>query len=266
MNVRHWIFLLFGVLASSPSYAIVNLKNLHLSAPEVGFSGTLSFGLNGSSGNSRQMRIKSGVLAQWYQPGYLNYITANYAYGKTFDVNDGRGNKIDVVDVDKAFAHLRHIHDINHAVAWEVFAQTESDAFTRLTYRGLAGGGARFSLLARDVKQAAFLGAGVLYSQEEIKDQKNATDSGLYKKVKGNLYFIFKKAIAENVVIQSTTYAQPVVSDLGDVRVLEDANLTLKVADSLALSLNVVANYNNRPPQQVKRADVIYSTAIEYEF
>ena len=66
--------------------------------------------------------------------------------------------------------------------------------------------------------------------------------------------------------VLSTTYYQPAVDDFNDFRVLEEATLSVKMTDNLALNLSLNLSHDSKPPQAVKKTDTTYSTGIEYSF
>lgn len=240
-----------------PVHAIVNTEELRAQEPVTGFSGNVAAAASGQTGNTDKSAIGIGSRLTWYDKPITNFIVFNYDYGKT----DG------VRDTNKGFLHARHVHGITERLAWEAFAQAQKDEFTRLTYRGLLGGGARIvAYQAPDNRLRLITGIGAFYSREKLSEEAGTTDAGIDKLVRGNFYFVVQYRLNDTVSLGSTTYYQPATSDFGDFRALEQAALRVVLTHTLDLKISLDIAYDSRPPQLVDKTDVTYSTGIEYRF
>ncbi len=260
MTYRAWRFgapvlLLFCVMR--PVYAIVNTEDLRLQEPEPGFSGNFATAIAGQTGNTEKSAASIGTRLTWHHKPVTNFIVFNYDYGKTGGVRD----------TNKGFLHARHVRDVTDRRAWETFAQAQKDEFTRLTYRGLLGGGARFVVYRpADGRLALITGIGAFYSREKLDERAGTTDAGIDTLVRGNFYFVVKYRLNDTVSLGSTTYYQPATSDFGDFRALEQAALHVGLTDRLDLKISLDIAHDSRPPQLVEKTDVTYRTGIEYRF
>lgn len=246
------LFLFFTILLNSNAYAIVSLENLHFGDSKPGFNGSLTGAINGASGNSDRIRGTGTGILQWNLEESVYYLSASTGYGKSQDV----------VDQNESFLHGRRIADVTKGIAWETFAQMERDEFARLKLRAIGGGGLRFLMGKKTPQHALFLGTGAFYSHELIDDEDKTTN----KSVKANVYILFKRKIGQHAAFVNTLYAQPNVVDPNDFRLLERATLRVSVTNSIALKLDLEVRHDNRPPEEVEKTDIKYTTGIEYNF
>jgi len=249
-----------GILLLSsirPVAAIVNIEDLRVEEPAPGFSGQLAFAASGQSGNTDKSALSLGTRMQWYRRPATSFIVFNHERGETGGI----------LDTKKSFFHARRIRHVTLESDWEAFGQVEENEFTRLSYRGLLGGGARLHLGGSgEAGFAVIAGLGAFYSREKLDDRAGATDAGTETLWRGNLYLVVKYRLNERVRVLSTTYYQPATNDFEDYRALEQAALQVKLTDRLDLKLSLDIAYDSRPPQLVEKTDTTYRTGIEYSF
>jgi putative salt-induced outer membrane protein YdiY len=247
--------LLFS-LGTLPAHAVVSMEDLHLKKPAEGFEGEFDLSAGGASGNTDKTDVSAGTRLQWQTGIHTNFLVMSYAYGQTNGVRD----------TNRSFLHARHIFQTSDPLAWELFLQGERNEFGRIAFRRLAGGGARFSLLERQERSAAFLGAGAFHEWETVIDTIGTTDTGTASTWRGNLYLVLKYRFNENVRLVSSTYYQPSFDDVSDYRALENSALEVAMTDKLGLRVGVEVRHDSRPPQTVDETDVTYRTGINYKF
>lgn len=238
------------------AHAIVNIESLRTGEPPQGYSGSANLGVNGQSGNTDKLGITAGARLQWHGGAVTNFALVRYSYGETTGVQD----------TNKLFSHARHIRWLSDRTAYEGFLQAERNIFARLSFRGLGGGGVRLKLTEIPRIKSLYLGLGGFYSQEKLEKRVGLTDGGSEDIWRFNTYLNYVHQLNHSVRVLSTTYYQPAVDDFGDFRLLEEATLSVKMSNDLALNLSLDLSHDSRPPQTVKKTDVVYSTGIEYAF
>lgn len=245
------------LLLASPAGAIVNTEDTRVKEPEPGFSGQFSLAITGQSGNTDKSTVSAGGRLQWHYRPVTDFIVVNHDSGKTGGVRD----------TNRSFLHARHIHKLTPWWAWEAFGQAEENEFTRLSFRGLLGGGVRREAFRSDDNRLVLTaGLGGFYSREELEPRTGATDAGVDTLVRGNFYFVVKYQLNEMVRLASTTYYQPATSDYRDYRALEQASLSVNLTQRLDLKISLDVAHDNRPPQFIDKTDTTYRTGIEYQF
>lgn len=188
--------------------AIVNMEDGRVQEPVDDFSGQLSLAVSGQSGNTDKSAVSAGGRLQWHRKPVTNFIVFNHESGKTAGVRD----------TNRSFLHARHIHEVTPQWTWEGFGQAEENEFTRLSFRGLLGGGVRREAFRSDDGRLALtVGLGGFYSREELEPRTGATDAGVDTLVRGNFYFVIRYQLNEMVRLASTTYYQPATVITGTI-------------------------------------------------
>jgi putative salt-induced outer membrane protein YdiY len=238
----------------SDAHAIVSMESVHNNKPEEGFSGNVKLSISNTSGNTEKEEYSLGSKLQWHQGEITDYLLLSTDYAKSAGVKSS----------DSAFAHLRHIQQFHPAVAWEAYLQVEKDQFARLEYRGLAGGGLRFTLLEGESRGAVYLGLGAYYSEERIDN--SYADAGTETLWRGNSYLLLKYQINPDAAVMSTTYYQPASGNPDDYRLLEQAGLKVKLTDRLSLVISYDLRFDNDPPLGVEKRDSTFKTSFAVDF
>lgn len=239
---------------SSNVHAIVSMESVHSNKPKEGFSGNVELSISNTSGNTEKEEYSLGSKLQWHQGEMTDYLLLSADYAKSAGVKSS----------DNGFAHLRHIQQFQPSVAWEAYLQVEKDQFSRLEYRGLAGGGLRFTLLEKESRGAIYLGLGAYYSEERI--DKSYADAGTETLWRGNSYLLLKYQINPDAALMSTTYYQPASGNPDDYRMLEQAALKVKLTDRLSLIVSYDLRFDNDPPLGVEKRDSTFKTSFAVDF
>jgi putative salt-induced outer membrane protein YdiY len=238
------------------AHAIVDIESMRVGEPPQGYSGAVDLSVNGESGNTDKLGANIGARLQWHGGAITNFAIFRYAYAETSGLQD----------TNKLFFHARHIRQISERTAYEGFIQAERNKFARLSFRGLIGGGARLTLSEKAGVKSLHLGLGGFYSRETLESRAGATDNGSQDIWRINSYVNYLHHLNDQVSLLSTTYYQPAAADFSDYRLLEEASLSVKMSDALALNLSLDLAHDSKPPQGVKKTDTTYSTGIEYSF
>ena len=256
MYINRYLFFIFILFISSETFAIVNIEDMRVSEPAEGFSGKFDFGIAGASGNTDKSSASLGSRLQWHKDKTTNFVVLNYSYGESGGVRN----------TNKGFLHARHVNQFSAKTANEYFAQAEKNEFTRLSYRGLAGAGLRFSLGDKKSQRAIYLGLGGFYSREELEEATGSTDEGIEDLWRANLYISYKHNFDNGVQLMSTTYYQPEIGNAADFRLSEQAALSVSLSKRMRLVLSLDVAHDSEPPQFVEKTDTSYNTRFEVQF
>lgn len=235
--------------ASSPSWAIVNVSDLHLKQPEPGFSAYIDLSLGGASGNTVKSDFSIGSRLQRFKEGKIDYLLMDYQY------SEGSGTVYD----HNSFLHYRHINPAKNRWQSEWFLQREFNANANLASRQLAGLGLRYTLSRIPDKRTFLLGSSAMYVIENI------TGTGLENVWRGNFYFIAAWKPKKKLTISSSTYYQPVLDNPSDFHILEQLSIKISVNKETALVVNLDIKEDSNPPVGVVSRDVSYSTRLEFK-
>lgn len=238
------------------AHAIVNVESLEVGEPPQGYSGAVNLSVDGASGNTDKLSTNLGARLQWHGGAITNFAIFRYAYAESSGIQD----------TNKLLFHVRHIHQVSAQTAYEGFIQAEHDKFARLLFRGLIGGGTRLTLVEKPGVKSLHLGLGGFFSREILESRPGTTDGGGQNLWRINSYLNYLHHLNGQVSVLSTTYYQPRVDDFSDYRLLEDAALNVKMTDTLSINLSLQLTHDSKPPQDVKKTDVTYSTGIQFSF
>lgn len=244
---------LLSVLSTN-ARAIVSMEGVHTSKPQQGFSGDLELSVSNSSGNTEKEEYTLGSRLQWHQGEITDFLLLSADYAKSGGVKSS----------DHAFAHLRHIQQFQPRTAWEAFLQMEKDQFARLEYRGLVGGGLRFTLFQKENRGAIFFGLGAYHSEERI--DKSYADAGTESLWRGNSYLLLQYQINPDAALMSTSYYQPASGNPDDYRLLEQAALKVKLTERLSLQISYDLRFDSDPPLGVEKRDATFKTSFAVAF
>ncbi len=80
-------------------------------------------------------------------------------------------------------------------------------------------------------------------------------------------YFLTLRLVPnENLVITSTIYLQPALSDFGDLRTLANLRIATSVSDELDLTVSFDLRYDSGPPDLVSALDTSLRTGLRYTY
>ena len=244
------------LLLSSSASAIVNVEQAIIGKPALGIHTSLGIFADGANGNTEKSSSKADLLTLWRHEDDTEYMQLQYAYGKS----SGQ------VDTDSAFALLQHRTDISETWGIEEFVQTGRNPFARLTRRTLLGGGMRWVMFEEENKSVGYLGFGAFHEQEIQTDTLGTDDPREVNLWRASTYLVLKHQYNEQVRLYSTTYFQPAFKDTADYRILEQASMLVKMAQNLDLKLGLSVSFDSKPPQTVRKRDLVYSTGLEFSF
>lgn len=245
-----------AILWSLPAAAIVNVEGMRVRQPEEGVSGNVDVSLGGKSGNTDKRELALDGRVQWHRDKVTDFVILSYDYGEANDIRN----------VNASLLHGRHVVQYLPRRAWEAFVQAEHDEFTRLSFRGLAGGGWRFTQTEEMGRLALHIGVGAFAVNETLEKRAGLSDDGSDNYARGNFYLAYKQQLNPQMSVSSTTYYQPRLDDFPDKRILEQAALAVKMTDRLNLTLSINIAHDSRPPQTVEKTDVSYNTSLSYKF
>jgi len=249
------LFFLLALFMPKLAFAIINVEQSVTDNKVDGVRHTINIDVDGAKGNTQTITLRGNLLSQWRHGKHTEFFLLNHAYGKS------RGT----INTDRTFIHLRHRTQINAPWAVETFAQKGRDAFTRLSDRSLLGAGIRLSAFEKEAVRVFYLGIGTFYETERFSQKSGTTDSqsSLWR---GNAYAIYKHQINPQIQLSSTTYFQPSLRDSNDYRLLEEAALHIGMFENIKLKISLDYSFDSKPPQQIGKDDLLYTSGLEFRF
>ena len=162
---------------------------------------------------------------------------------------------------------LFHHRQTYRSARWvwpEWFAQVNYDRSQLLKIRTVLGGGVRTPVAAGRWGEVG-AGLSMMLEDERLDLPDTASHANKTTALRAST-FASLRLVADQVLITSTTYAQPRFDDFGDVRILEDLRLATPVTDRLAMTVTIGMRYDSRPPDGLASLDARLRTGLTYSF
>ena len=253
------LVLLFATLGSGPAHAqIVNVQSALATEARAGLSGSVTASADWRTGSSDLLLLGLAPIARFRADDHLIVLILRGEYG--------RSGELDIVK--KAFEHLRYRFRFHPRVLAEVFEQAEYDQFRLLELRALVGAGPKFDLLARKRLSLA-LGVAYLFEYERPSAAALETDSERFHRASS--YLMGRFELDDRVQIVETLYAQPCLTDPGDIKLLNESQLVVHLGRAMSLTTSVALAFDSAPLHQadgtaLDRLDTTTKTSITVSF
>lgn len=275
-----------GIIADHPVFGRIEIPNdqIKVEEPEPikrGFFGTpflrgwdrsVSFGFNGSSGNSDAIGINTGFETSGKGSWYRGRFRARYFYANQRTVEQALRRDT----TNNAFVDYRHdfllFGEDSPFFLWGN-ARYDYDAFQDFNHRIAAQGGAGYDIVKNaKIELATNLGAGVNYSTNRPN-----RPTPFPAATKGELVIgvDFLWNIMEGQKLVADTYYYPNLEDFGnDFRILSSLvyEISLGWVEGLALNAGLKNEYRNQvtapqPPQlRNEKNNLQYYGGLTYNF
>lgn len=269
-------------IAGSPASAQVNTEKLR-KMEKAGFSGHTEVSASFLAGNVDLLQLGVGLRVQYatleptLTPESASPSTLAAASAPTpeatsiqsilFLVGDLQyGRNADEKFLSLGFAHLRWTRMWLPAIGTELFIQLQYNEFIKLEQRLLAGVGLRLPIIDTAAFQVTF-GTGYMLEFERLDVPADGPDEREVLAHRSTNYVSLRFNIDEpRVHVVNTTYFQPRITQLRDVRVLDEAELEIKIVDELAFVVGLGIRYDSEPPENVRSLDVVLVNKFRVAF
>ncbi|HEY9032756.1 MAG TPA: DUF481 domain-containing protein [Pseudomonadales bacterium] len=231
------IALLFCHAAS----AITNIESIRHSGKAEGIEVAIDLAMRFQRGNTDHSQYAASLKLMDFTDRRQRIVVLDHDYAR-----DG-----DRKTTDRSFAHLRHVWLRDGPLDYELFVQFQSNEFTFLQQRSLAGAGIRRQLLDSTL-HSLHMGLGGYYTRERYRSALASEENHDWR---GNLYLSYRLQWLENLGWVNTVYVQPKFGHAADVYALNDSRLESFINHHLSLFVSVVHMFDNRPFADNKRLD-----------
>ncbi len=246
--------LLLFVFWAPSAFSQINTEKLR-SFDVDGFATTLGGDVSLESGNADLFEISVRSRVDARQGRHYSFLTGEVRYGE----EDGQPFR------DRAFAHLRYTYRLLPWLVTETFTQVQEDGFKLLQLRFLYGLGARFRYIDTE-RVKIFQGTTPMYEYENLDGSRVVEHPGTVSTVRWSNYVNVRLRISDTTYLINTVYVQPVVGDVEDYRVLDEASLGVKITKHVLLRVAFVLNYDSDPPDNVEGLDIALRNGLEVTF
>ena len=219
----YWILLLLlaGLLPGTCVRAqIVNIEDQRRGFDTLGWYGQLDLGGNLTRNQNKVLSLNGNLRVDRKGSNQALLALADYRLVQVSGDNA----------LNAGFLHLRYARYLNEMWRWEAFTQVQYNEQLRLGLRYLVGTGPRLKVLARK-NNRVYVGVLYMYEYDEV-----AEGSITYRDHRLSTYLSFSLFPLPNVVVNNTTYYQPVIPDFRLPRLSSITSVSLKLTDRLAFT------------------------------
>ncbi len=219
---------------------------------DTGLSGSVHIGADWRSGNTELLLFRAGARGLYSNSRDMFLVLAQGEIG----VKSGERF------VARVFEHARYRRVAHGLWRVEAFVQHESDQFRRLSLRALLGVGARYE---RPLGGGGLVAIGSAYvaEQEQLRegDEPDAGDETLSHR--SSSYIALELPFGRDAELVQTIFVQPRLSDLSDIRVLNETALRVPVAGTMSLRTSLTVSHDGAPPSGVSATDFALRSSLE---
>lgn len=167
---------------------------------------------------------------------------------------------------NKGFGHTRYTRMWIPRLGSDFFAQVQFNEFTRLRVRIIGGVGARVDPVRTHYFQL-WGGSGYMI-EYELNDTVDGDPhpAELVNHRWTNYVAMQLRLLQDRLLLQNTTYVQPLLTDFSDFRVLDAVQLEGRIADNLAMGFDFQVQYDSRPPQEIVPLDLLLGSYLRLSF
>jgi len=246
------VFTTLPTVFASPANAQVNVEALRRDDPPLGRSGSI--------GGDFTLRTGNVDFVQLGFSGRQYIVTENLT---TLIVGSGG---IGLLGRSRfASSGLLHYRR-TRARTWaspEWYAQANYDRAQLLKFRLVGGGGIRTAVVRGPWGQFG-AGTALMFEHERLELPDSALHAHQTTVVRSSSFLTLRVVSEGGFVVTSTTYVQPDIKELRDVRILETLRLASPITETVALTVSFNLRYDSRPPDGVSRLDTVLRTGVTY--
>lgn len=263
--------LLAMFFVAAPAYGQVNTEKLR--STTEGFSGAADFSLFVRRGNLDLTKVGTSLRMQHVtlhppetttsttveplrRPKSLVLLIGNLTLG----IRNSSDRYI-----NNGFSHLRWTRMWHPMIGSETFAQLQYNEFLRLKQRLLLGGGLRAKPVFERWGDVSF-GSAAMLEIEEVSEDLGVEEPSTRVVRWSNYASISLYLDDPNVGVVNTFYVQPRFDDFSDYRILNESELTIGVTNALSFVVAGTILFDNRPPAEVEKLDIIITHSISVTF
>jgi putative salt-induced outer membrane protein YdiY len=249
------LYLFSFVWLTSNIYSQVNTEKFRIAADSLGFSVRSDIDFTLMKGNADFSFLGTNTR--------LNY---NRGIDYTFLVlNGGFGSNKGAKFFSQALFHLRNVNSISKLISIEEFIQYDNNKQILLKHRALAGVGLRIKLIEND-EFVMRIGPSVFFEHETYDLDSLSVHKHKSNLVRMNLYLTSLINLQEDIKFLGITYFQPAASALNDFRILFDGALNIELGKAVDLMVKLQMRFDNLPPDNVKKFDLVSKFGIAINF
>ena len=192
----------------------------------------------------------------------LEYLQNRHTFLGLTNYNLGKVGGDDFIN--QGFQHLRYNYKVKRRLTWEAFTQAQYNEKIKLQLRWLLGTGPRFELFKTE-KNRAYLGTLYMFEyDEEVSVEDNFEE--YHRDHRLSTYFSFRIQAHPHISIAGTTYFQPVLTDISDLRISSQTSLNFDISSHWAFSSAFSITFDSDVPEGVVNTIYQWKNGLRWNF
>jgi len=242
-------------LPVSALHAQVNIEALRRNDPPPGRSGSFGGDLTVRTGNVDFVQV--GLSGRHYivSDAHTTLVVGDGGIGLL-----GRSRF-----ASSGLIHYRRTYRYRAYLSPEWYGQVNYDRAQLLRFRTVAGAGIRTAVAQGGWGQFG-AGTALMLEHERLALPDTAVHPQRTTVVRSSSFLTLRLVPGEQIVLTSTTYAQPALADFGDLRLLESFRLASPIGELLSLTVSFDLRFDSEPPDGIARLDTTLRTGLTYTY
>lgn len=230
---------------------IVNIENKRLSAKKDGLAGSADFHLNYTLNTKALLQVGNRLKLAYNKKRHYLLLLTDQTLVKSGDDSF----------INKGFEHLRYNYTLKDSgrVIFEAFQQGQFNKVQRISMRLILGSGFRFMMVNED-KYQLNLGTGFMGEYEELTASAYTID------MLSTNYLSFDGQFSENFGLNTITYFQPKLSDIGNYRLSNETTLRFRFNKFLSFKIIYALTHDSRDIEGVRKTNYYIKNTLSFNF
>jgi len=230
---------------------IVNIENKRLSAKKDGLAGSADFHLNYTLNTKALLQVGNRLKLAYNKKRHYLLLLTDQTLVKSGDDSF----------INKGFEHLRYNYTLKDSgrVIFEAFQQGQFNKVQRISMRLILGSGFRFMMVNED-KYQLNLGTGFMGEYEELTASAYTID------MLSTNYLSFDGQFSENFGLNTITYFQPKLSDIGNYRLSNETSLRFRFNKFLSFKIIYALTHDSRDIEGVRKTNYYIKNTLSFNF
>ncbi len=252
MSVKQYLYFFFSFFLSCPVTAqIVNIEDKRSQFTDsIQWVEQLELGANFTKNKVEIFSItgKAQIEFVYYDKSLISLTSFNFVKaGEQSFINEG-------------FQHLRYNAKLKDWLTYELFGQVQYNERANIAIRALAGTGFRYRLFKKG-KDKAYFGTSYMYEFEEESEVETK-----HYNHRMNTYFAVAWQPQSNIKIASTSYYQPLFTNVKDYRLSSQTAVIFSFSKRLEFKTTFSIIYDSRAAVGAPKTSYRFLNSLRYRF
>lgn len=229
---------------------IINIESKRIATDTTGFSGKIGMSLSAAKFTQTFVAAELASHVQWKTNKNLYLLIGD------LDIVNAGGESFN----NSGFGHFRFNRRLSSKIKMELFSQVQYNSVTKITARYINGIGLRFKLSSHE-NAKVYWGAAAMYEYEELSDPVI-----INKDIRLSSYMTFNWTPTTTIILNNTTYMQPLLEDFNDYRLSNNTRLNFVITRNLSFTTDFNFLYDSRPPVDIPSINYQVKNGLNYRF